>query len=123
MRCRSKVNIQRPKPRHDARRLFEAITMPVILPEPIPHTEICARRRAKALEHLKEASPWSYLSLFDVIVNSSQVLSLCWVGSVHCCYCPSCCACCVVCNVCGLLYLFWMYLKTETNNDMVIGQN
>ncbi|KAL8561215.1 hypothetical protein ACOMHN_024472 [Nucella lapillus] len=58
VRCRSKVNIQHPRPRHDARRLFEAITQPIIPPEPIPHTEVCARRSAKVLENLHEANPY-----------------------------------------------------------------
>jgi hypothetical protein len=54
VRCRSKVNIQRPKPRHDARRLFEEITKPVYLPEAVPPMEMCRRKRNEKLLQVQE---------------------------------------------------------------------
>ena len=77
VRCRSKVNIQRPRPRHDARRLFEAITVPVYLPESIPHTEVCARKQAQALEDLNEASLVLFsFSVFDINSKSNTVITV-----------------------------------------------
>ncbi|XP_070186415.1 large ribosomal subunit protein uL10m-like [Littorina saxatilis] len=79
VRCRSKVNIQKPKPRHDARRLFEAITQPIYLPENIPHTEICARRRMKALEVLNEVNPYEEFLLKQAkkLMRENRMIAVC----------------------------------------------
>ncbi|XP_076458846.1 large ribosomal subunit protein uL10m-like isoform X2 [Babylonia areolata] len=79
VRCRSKVNIQHPKPRHDARRLFEAITRPIIPPEPIPHTEVCARRKAKILESLHEVNPYEEFLLKQCtkMLEENRMVAVC----------------------------------------------
>lgn len=66
----AKVNIQRPRPRHEARRLFEEVTKPIVVQEQVPDYEVCARIRQEKMQALQQASEHA---VYDLTKQQQQL--------------------------------------------------
>ncbi|XP_074662419.1 large ribosomal subunit protein uL10m-like [Tubulanus polymorphus] len=50
IRYKSKINVQKPRPRHHERRVLEAVTRPIVIPEIMKLSETCSYGKQKELE-------------------------------------------------------------------------